>query len=164
MAGSDRPPPARDRGSDRPLSPRAARFAAETWRTDRHRRFGRRLEEIRAARRGRGRRRRLAIATGVVLGLVGVVVLGATLGTAGTLAGTVGVVGITVIEMARRRLAERRGAPAWDWKAQRYRVFGRPADRVRGADRRGSEHDGSFVRWLGRHRDAADAGEGPPRG
>jgi hypothetical protein len=103
---------------------------------DRQQRFEQRLARVDAVRR-RERRRRAALAAVALVATAGLaLVLGwAVAGPAGAAAGLVAVAGV----LAGRRLAGAaaagRGAAAWDWQAQRHRLLGRPADRVRGLDR-----------------------------
>lgn len=67
---------------------------------------------------------------------IAVVVIGwALLGWRGALAGG-GAVAITAATtIAARRSARHRGASAWDWRAQRYRLWGDPSAEVHRRDR-----------------------------
>lgn len=124
---SRRRPPARRRGETRPLSERAARFVSRVASTDRRQRHERRRREVTEIRRIRRRRRVLASVAlwgAVVLSLVGggwllAGSIGAAIG-----AGAVGLVAVGVA--LARRLAAQRGAIAWDWTVQRYRLLGNP--------------------------------------
>ncbi|MGH3440770.1 MAG: hypothetical protein ACRDUY_01745 [Nitriliruptorales bacterium] len=132
---SDRPAPDRKRGPTRPLSERAARFAARMAMTDRRARFARRLEQVTAERRSRVRRRRLARALSrLFLAAVVLTAGGLLAGWAGTVLGAglllVSAVGVVVAG----RLARRRGATAWDWQVQEYRLLGNPSEDVRRRD------------------------------
>jgi hypothetical protein len=65
----------------------------------------------------------LVLAGSVMLDLAGAVIgLGAAAAT-------------FVISRAIAWSASRRGAAAWDWEAGRFRLYGRPADRVQMLDR-----------------------------
>lgn len=139
-AGSDgrRGPRDRMRGRSRPLSDRAAGYAARAMHVDRAGRFRRRREEVAALRR----RRRLLGRLGWLSVVVGTTVAGALVGeiadgfaaVGGALVGA-GAGGLGVgLYLLMSVAARRRGARAWDWQAQRYRLIGDPSRRVQRMD------------------------------
>lgn len=118
------------------MSERAAHYAAEAGLVDRGARWRQRLAEVEAVGARRRRRARIVASASWGTSLVAGVVLGwAILGWRGVLA-AVGVVAITAAGTAgARALARRRGASAWDWQAQRYRLLGDPSAEVQRRDR-----------------------------
>lgn len=133
---SDRPRPDIERGGHRELSDRARRLVDRSQVTDRHSRFRDRLLRIRSERsRRRTLRQTLEIAGSVLFVLIAVM-LGAVFG--GWSGAGVGLVVALAVAVTRRLLlawAPRRGASAWDWRAQRYRVLGDPSKVVEDLDR-----------------------------
>ena len=125
-----RPPPARpEPATALPLVGRAAM-------TDRAARFDERFEVVAGAHARREQRRRQVTAAVGSVASATAVGIGFALGGAAGLAAAVGVTaaGWGASRVAARG-ARRRGATAWDWQAQRYRLLGRPADRVQALDR-----------------------------
>ncbi|MDX1658589.1 MAG: hypothetical protein R3343_07205 [Nitriliruptorales bacterium] len=138
---SDRPSPDIDRGGERDLSDRAQRLVDRAQVTDRRSRFRHRLGRIRAQRSRRQVRRQTIEVVGTFAAVAVAVVLGAALeGWAGAAIG----LAVAVAVLGARRLllawAPRRGASAWDWQAQRYRVLGDPSKTVQELDRPPEEH------------------------
>lgn len=132
----ERRPPDRFRGTPRPLSDRAARWVSEAATVDRRARYAQRLREVEEHQRSARRVRVVTLALGWLAGAAVATVGGFLLG--GTLGVLVGVVALGLVaagHAAVGALARRRGAPAWDWRAQRYRLLGRPADEVQARDR-----------------------------
>ncbi len=112
-----------------------APLAQELQQVDRAERAQRRIDEVRASVARARRYTRLVIALGWTVAAVVSTWLGTTIGGArGGLAaiGALGLIALThrVIAWA----AYRRGAVAWDWRAGRYRLVGKPADEVRTLD------------------------------
>lgn len=140
MTASDRrghrPPPDRHRGPSPRLEGPARRLVDRVGRVDRSARFRTRLADVHAARERHERitHRLMAVtwtAVAAALVLAGV----ALLDLAGALIGLGTAASLFVIVRAVAWRATRRGAPAWDWEAGRYRLYGRPADRVQMLDR-----------------------------
>ena len=126
----------RSRPSRRPATPAAVVLAQEAAATDRESRFRLRREQV-ARERALARRRHVVLQRGAwILGFAGLLVVGAVVegGRGAMIAVAVGAVAVAAALLAGR-LAARRGASAWDWQAQRYRLHGRPADRVQALDR-----------------------------
>ena len=104
--------------------------------TDRETRFHLRREQMARDRAHAQRRRATMQRVAWALGAAATVLLVAVMaGERGALVGVVVVVLALVASAVGARLAPRRGASAWDWQAQRYRLHGRPADRVQALDR-----------------------------
>ncbi|MDX1621173.1 MAG: hypothetical protein R3320_09295 [Nitriliruptorales bacterium] len=125
-----------DRGEPRELSARARRLVDEAQATDRGERFRLRLERVVTSRDQRRRRRRAASAVSLVLLALTGIAIGAVLGgLAGAVIGMGSVALVWGLRHTLRLLAPRRGASAWDWRAQRYRLMGDPSKAVQERDR-----------------------------
>ena len=71
----------------------------------------------------------------VLLALTGIAIGAVLGGLAGAVIGMGSVALVWGLRHTLRLLAPRRGASAWDWRAQRYRLMGDPSKAVQERDR-----------------------------
>lgn len=120
----------------RPLGPQAAALVARNATRDRAAEYPGRRAEVATRRAAAQRRARRLLVLGVAAGAcVGAVAGFALAAWPGAIVGLLLGGNAAIVPQVVARLAARRGARAWDWKAQRHRLLGDPSRRVGDVER-----------------------------